>query len=110
MIHGHDRRLLAMMEGAQNLTEETPDAQVVVLNWLTRLSKVYNMIQLAKKRKRQGGKGETAHLLVTHPALVNPERNALFHGSPEDLRRIQGSEPIKTGGATFYSTRQYSNY
>ena len=50
MIHGHDGRLLAMMEGAQNLIEETPDAQTVVLNWLTPLSKVYNTIQLAKGR------------------------------------------------------------
>jgi len=109
-IHGHDGSLPAMMVGAQNLVEETPDAQAVVLNWLTPLSKVYSTIQQSKKSEGHGGEGETARLLVTHPELVNPERSEPFHVPPEEMRKLQGPEHIKTGGAIFYSTRQYPNY
>lgn len=109
-IHGHDGSLPAMMVGAQNLVEETEEAQCVVLNWLTPLSKVYHTIQQSKKSEGHGGEGETARLLVTHPELVHPERSEAFHVPPEEMRKLQGPEHIKTGGAIFYSTRKYPNY
>ncbi|MDQ3249107.1 MAG: creatininase family protein [Chloroflexota bacterium] len=109
-IHGHDGSLPSMMVGAQNLVEETADAQAVVLNWLTPLSKVYATIQQSKKSEGHGGEGETARLLVTHPELVHPQRSEPFHVTPDEMRKLQGPEHIKTGGAIFYSTRQYPNY
>jgi creatinine amidohydrolase len=109
-IHGHDGSLPSMMVGAQNLVEETTDAECVVLNWLTPLSKVYATIQQSKKSEGHGGEGETARLLVTHPELVHPERSEPFHVPPEEMRKLQGPEHIKTGGAIFYSTRKYPNY
>jgi creatinine amidohydrolase len=109
-IHGHDGSLPSMMVGAQNLVEATPDAECVVLNWLTPLSKVYRTIQTSQKSEGHGGEGETARLLVTHPELVHPERSEPFHVSPEEMRRLQGPEHIKTGGAIFYSTRRYPHY
>ncbi|CAN5684057.1 creatininase family protein [soil metagenome] len=109
-IHGHDGSLPSMMVGAQNLVEETPEAQAIILNWLTPLSKVYGTIQQSKKSEGHGGEGETARLLVTHPELVHPERSEAFHVEPDEMRRLQGPEHIKTGGAIFYSTRKYPNY
>ncbi len=72
-IHGHDESLPSMMVGAQNLVEEAPEAQAIILNWLTPLSKVYGTIQPSKKSEGHGGEGETARLLVTYPELVHPE-------------------------------------
>jgi len=109
-VHGHDGSLPSMMVGAQNLVEETADAECVILNWLTPLSKVYSTIQTSKKSEGHGGEGETARLLVTHPELVHPERSEPFHVSPDEMRRLQGPEHIKTGGAIFYSTRKYPHY
>lgn len=107
LIHGHDGNLPCMMVAAQILVEETPDAEAMVLNWLTPLSKVYHTIQTSKVSEGHGGEGETSRLLVTHPELVHPERSTPFHVSSEEMRRLQGPEHIKTGGAIFYSTRKY---
>lgn len=106
-IHGHDGSLPSMMVAAQILVEETPDAEAMVLNWLTPLSKVYHTIQRSQASEGHGGEGETARLLVTHPELVHPGRSAPFHVSREEMRKLQGPEHIKTGGAIFYSTRKY---
>jgi creatinine amidohydrolase len=109
-VHGHDGSLPSMMVAAQILVEETPDAEAMVLNWLTPLSKVYSTIQRSKQSEGHGGEGETARLLVTHPELVHPERSEPFHVPPAVMRKLQGPEHIKTGGAIFYSTRKYPNY
>ena len=94
----------------QNLIEETEAAEAMVLNWLTPLSKVYKTIQTSPHSEGHGGEGETARLLVTHPELVHPERSEPFHVPPEEMRKLQGPEHIKTGGAIFYSTRKYPHY
>jgi len=98
-----------MMVAAQILVEETADAEAMVLNWLTPLSKVYSTIQVSRASEGHGGEGETARLLVTHPELVHPERSEPFHVAKEEMRKLQGPEHIKTGGAIFYSTRHYPN-
>jgi hypothetical protein len=46
-------------------------------------------------------------LLVTHPELMHPEQSESFHVPLEEMRKLQGPEHIKTGGAIFYSTRKY---
>lgn len=109
-VHGHDGSLPAMMVGAQNLIEETEAAEALVLNWLTPLSKVYKTIQTSPHTEGHGGEGETARLLVTHPELVHPEWSEPFHVSADEMRKLQGPEHIKTGGAIFYSTRKYPYY
>ncbi|MFN3331611.1 MAG: creatininase family protein [Caldilinea sp.] len=109
-VHGHDGSLPSMMVAAQILVEETPDAEAMVLNWLTPLSKVYHTIQTSQATEGHGGEGETSRLLVTHPELVHPERSAPFHVAREEMRKLQGPEHIKTGGAIFYSTRKYPHY
>jgi len=76
------------MVGAQNLVEETPDAECMILNWLTPLSKVYKTIQTSKQSEGHGGEGETARLLVTHPELVHPERSEPFHIPAEEMRKL----------------------
>lgn len=106
-VHGHDGNLPGMMVAAQDVVDATPDAEVMVLNWLTPLSKVYHNIQTSKKMEGHGGEGETSRILVTHPELVHLDRSVKHHVDPEIMRKIQGPEHIKTGGAIFYATRSY---
>jgi creatinine amidohydrolase len=106
-VHGHDGNLPGMMVAAQEVVDSTPDAEVMVLNWLTPLSKVYHTIQTSKKMEGHGGEGETSRILVTHPELVHLDRAVKHHLEPEIMRKIQGPEHIKTGGGIFYATRSY---
>lgn len=106
-VHGHDGSLPSMMVAAQEIVDATAEAQAVVLNWLTPLSKVYHTIQTSKKGEGHGGEGETSRLLVTHPELVHREKGIAHHLDPEVMRKIQGPEHIKTGGGIFYATRSY---
>jgi creatinine amidohydrolase len=106
-VHGHDGSLPSMMVAAQDVVDATPDAQVMVLNWLTPLSKVYHTIQTSKQQEGHGGEGETARILVTHPELVDLDQAVRHHVPPEHMRKIQGKEHIKTGGGIFYATRSY---
>ncbi len=106
-VHGHDGNLPSMMVAAQEVVDATPDAQVMVLNWLTPLSKIYHTIQTSKQQEGHGGEGETARILVTHPELVHLDRSQKHHVPPEAMRKIQGKEHIKTGGGIFYATRSY---
>ncbi|MDE2749212.1 MAG: creatininase family protein [Chloroflexota bacterium] len=110
LVHGHDGNLPVMMVAAQELVDSTADAQAMVLNWLTPLSKVYHRIQTSSKQEGHGGEGETARILVTHPELVHLERSIKHHVPPEDMRKIQGPEHIKTGGGIFYATRRYKDH
>ena len=109
-VHGHDGNLPGMMVAAQDVVDATPDAQVMVLNWLTPLSKVYHNIQTSKKMEGHGGEGETSRILVTHPELVHLDRSVQHHVDPDIMRKIQGPEHIKTGGAIFYATRSYKEH
>ena len=109
-VHGHDGNLAAMMVAAQDLVDQTADAQAMVLNWLTPLSQVYHHIQTSSKQEGHGGEGETARILATHPELARLERAVKHHVPPEDMRKIQGPEHIKTGGAIFYATRRYQEH
>jgi creatinine amidohydrolase len=107
LIHGHDGNLPSMMVAAQEIVDATQDARAVVLNWLAPLSKVYTTIQTSTKGEGHGGEGETSRLLVTHPELVHPERGCAHYVPPEQMRKIQGPEHIKTGGPIYYATRSY---
>ena len=107
LVHGHDGNLPTMMVAAQDIVDATPDATAVVLNWMVALSKVYHTIQRSKKGESHGGEGETSRLLVTHPELTHPELGTPFHLAPEDLRKIQSPESMKTGGGIYYGVRSY---
>lgn len=109
-VHGHDGNLPSMMVAAQDVVIATPDANAVVLNWLTPLSKVYHTIQTSKKTEGHGGEGETSRILVTHPELVHLDRGEVHHIDPDEMRKVQGPEHIKTGGGIFYATRSYTDY
>jgi creatinine amidohydrolase len=110
LIHGHDGNLSSMMVAAQEIVDATPDARSVVLNWLAPLSKVYHTIQTSTKGEGHGGEGETSRLMVTHPELVHPERGCAHYVPPEHMRKIQGPEHVKTGGAIYYGTRSYREH
>ena len=110
LVHGHDGNLPVMMVAAQDIVDSTADAQAMVLNWLTPLSKVYHTIQTSSKQEGHGGEGETARILATHPELVRLDRSVKHHVPPDDMRKIQGAEHIKTGGGIFYATRRYKDY
>lgn len=109
-VHGHDGNLPSMMVASQEIVDATPDAKAMVLNWLTPLSKVYHTIQTSKKMEGHGGEGETSRILVTHPELVHLERAVKHHVAPEEMRKIQGPEHIKTGGGIFYATRSHAEH
>ena len=109
-IHGHDGNLPSMMVAAQEIVDATRDARSVVLNWLAPLSKVYSTIQTSTKGEGHGGEGETSRLLVTHPELVHPELGCAYYVPPEQMRKIQGPEHIKTGGPNYYATRSYMDH
>lgn len=109
-VHGHDGNLPVMMVAAQDVVDNTADAQAMVLNWLTPLSKVYHTIQTSSKQEGHGGEGETARILVTHPELVHLDRSVKHHVPVDDMRKIQGAEHIKTGGGIFYATRRYKDH
>ena len=106
-VHGHDGNLPGMMVAAQELVDNTEDAEAMVLNWLAPLSKVYHHIQTSRKMEGHGGEGETARIMVTHPGLVKLDRAVRHHVEPEDMRKVQGPEHVKTGGGIFYATRSY---
>ncbi|NWF79840.1 MAG: creatininase family protein [Chloroflexi bacterium] len=108
LIHGHDGNLPQMMVAAQDVVNETPDATVVVMNWMVELAKAY-AAGLGKSRKGEshGGEGETARILVTHPELVDLSQARAFYLQPDELRKIQSPEHMKTGGGLFYPTRSY---
>lgn len=110
LIHGHDGNLPQMMVAAQDLVNETPDATVVVMNWMVELAKAY-AAGLGKSRKGEshGGEGETARILVTHPELVQLDQAQTFYLQPHELRKIQSPEHMKTGGGLFYPTRSYKD-
>lgn len=110
LVHGHDGNLPVMMVAAQELVDDTAAAHAMVLNWLTPLSKVYHTIQTSSKQEGHGGEGETARILVTHPGLVHLDRSVKHHVAPDDMRKIQGAEHIKTGGGIFYATRRYKDH
>lgn len=110
LVHGHDGNLPVMMVAAQDLVDKTAEAQAMVLNWLTPLSKVYHKIQTSKNLEGHGGEGETARILVTHPQLVRIDRAIKHHVPPGEMRKIQGPEHIKTGGGVFYATRRYKDH
>ena len=106
-VHGHDGNLPGMMVAAQELVDSTKDAEAMVLNWLAPLSEVYHNIQTSRKMEGHGGEGETARIMVTHPDLVKLDRAVRHHVEPEDMRKVQGPEHVKTGGGIFYATRSY---
>ncbi|MCG8350637.1 MAG: creatininase family protein [Chloroflexales bacterium] len=108
LIHGHDGNLPQMMVAAQDVVDNTPDATVVVMNWMVELSKAY-AAGLGKSRKGEshGGEGETARILATHPELVDISKGQAFYLQPHELRKIQSPEHMKTGGGLFYPTRSY---
>lgn len=107
LIHGHDGNLASMMVATQEIVDAMPEATAVVLNWIVALSKVYHTIQTSKKGESHGGEGETSRLLVTHPELVHPEKGTAHYLQPEDLRKIQSPEHMKTGGGIYYGVRSY---
>jgi len=108
LVHGHDGNLPQMMTAAQDLVSETEDLTVVVMNWIVELAKAYAAgLGRSRKGESHGGEGETARLLVTHPELVDVEKGKAFYLKPEDLRKIQSPEHMKTGGGLFYPTRSY---
>lgn len=108
LIHGHDGNLPQMMVAAQDVVNETPDATVVVMNWMVELAKAY-AAGLGKSRKGEshGGEGETARIIATHPELVDLSKAQTFYLQPHELRKIQSPEHMKTGGGLFYPTRSY---
>lgn len=110
LIHGHDGNLSSMMVAAQEIVDARDDTRSVVLNWLAPLSKVYSTIQTSTKGEGHGGEGETSRLLVTHPELVHPERGCAHYVDPKYMRKIQGPEHVKTGGAIYYGTRSYREH
>ena len=67
LVHGHDGNLPVMMVAAQDLVDKTADAQAMVLNWLTPLSKVYHTIQTSKKQEGHGGEGRNG----AHPRYAS---------------------------------------
>jgi len=109
-VHGHDGNLPGMMVAAQELVDQTDDAEAMVLNWLAPLSKVYHRIQTSRRMEGHGGEGETARILVTHPGLVKLSQARRHHIEPEVMRKVQGPEHVKTGGGIFYATRSYRDH
>ena len=60
LVHGHDGNLPVMMVAAQEVVDQTSDAQALVLNWLQPLSRVYQPypdIAKAGGAWRRGGDG-----------------------------------------------------
>ena len=109
LVHGHDGNLPQMMVAAQDVVNETPDATVAVLNWMVELAKAYakgDMLR-SKRGESHGGEGETARIIATHPELVALDKAQEFYLTPEQLRKIQSPEHMKTGGGVFYPTRSY---
>lgn len=110
LIHGHDGNLPSMMVAAQEIVDNRTDTRAAVLNWLAPLSKVYATIQTSTKGEGHGGEGETSRLLCTHPELVHPDRACAHYVAKEIMRKVQGPEHVKAGGAIYYATRSYKDY
>ncbi|MEZ4832430.1 MAG: creatininase family protein [Caldilineaceae bacterium] len=106
LIHGHDGNLPSMMVAAQEIVDATPDASAVVLNWMVAIESRSTTPSRSRRRaKATAAKRDRATAGNAHPELVHPEAGTAFYLKPEELRRLQSPEHMKTGGGISYNVR-----
>ncbi len=103
LIMGHGGNWPIMQVAAQSVVAQTPDAEVVALNWLGLMYGKYPEILASKRTEKHSGEGETSRMLATHPELVEMERAQTFY--PE----TPAKEPIAHPEGIFRAMRNYKD-
>ena len=102
---GHGGNYGCMQVVAQQLVDETPDAQTLVLNWLQMVHHHYPKLLTSKKNEGHGGEPETSRLLAVHPELVEIQRAQVYYSEKAD--RAESSDHPLLGGGIFKATRSW---
>lgn len=103
LILGHGGNLAMMHAVAQEIVATTPDAEVIVPNWIKTMTDHYPEILSSKKREAHAGEGETSRMMATVPELVEMDRAQSHHSAAAD--RLETKDHPLLGGDIFRGTR-----
>jgi creatinine amidohydrolase len=103
LVLGHGGNLALMHAVAQDVVASTPDAEVIVPNWIKPMTEQYAEILTSKKREAHAGEGETSRMLATVPELVEMERARPYLS--EAAERLETKDHPLLGGGIFRGTR-----
>lgn len=99
LIMAHGGNWPVMQVAAQSVVAQTPDAEVIALNWLDVAHASYPGILTSKVHEGHSGEGETARMLSSTPELVNMDRARTFY--PEKVAPTETAFP-----SGFYKPRR----
>ncbi len=105
---GHGGNYAMMQVIAQQLVDESEDAQALVLNWLPSISSAYPALAKTDKPEGHAGGREISRQLDTHPELVQMEGARAFY--PEaGGEQAKPDHPLLGGGVfkPFGPARRY---
>jgi creatinine amidohydrolase len=102
---GHGGNYGCMQVVAQQLVDETEDAQSLVLNWLSMIHHYYGELITSKKNEGHGGEPETSRLLAVHPELVEIGRARVYYSEKAD--KAESADHPLLGGGIFKPTRSW---
>lgn len=102
---GHGGNLAAMHVAAQQLVDETEDAQCLVLNWLQLAVQHYGTLLTSGKNEGHAGEGETSRLLALHPELVEMHRAQVYYS--QSAEKAESNDHPLHGGGIFKPTRSW---
>ena len=105
---GHGGNLASMHVVAQQLVDETEDAQALVLNWLQMIHPYYRRLLKSEKREGHGGEPETSRLLAVHPELVEIQRARSYYSAKTD--KAESDDHPHLGGGIFNPKRSYTEW
>lgn len=105
---GHGGNYASMQVVAQQLVDETEDAQTLVLNWLQMIHHHYPEIITSKKNEGHGGEPETSRLLAVHPELVEIKRARAYYSEKTD--KAESPDHPHLGGGIFNPKRNYREW
>ncbi len=91
LIMAHGGNWPVMQLAAQSVVAQTPDADVIALNWLDVCHASYSQILTSKVHEGHSGEGETSRMLCSTPDLVNMDRARRYY--PEKVAPTETDFP-----------------
>ena len=102
-VLGHGGNLPMMQAVAHEVVACTPDAQVIVPNWIRPMVEQYPQLLTSKKKESHAGEGETSRMLASTPELVEMGRARDYHS--EAATKLESKDHPLLGGGIFKGTR-----
>ncbi|HBY99280.1 MAG TPA: hypothetical protein DEP84_35970 [Chloroflexi bacterium] len=103
LVLGHGGNLPMMQAVAHEVVASTPDAEVIVPNWIKPMTEKYSEILTSKKKESHAGEGETSRMLATVPELVQMQRARAYRS--ERAERLENKNHPLLGGGIFRGNR-----